>query len=250
MPTYSEMEAMLYELTESDLADLYEMYKADGPPPQYSDYEMPTYSEMEAYLYGLSESDLAELYDMYKAYGPPPTKEGELAQEGEDGTAPPPKGEGEGEGPPPAYYEYYLDYDYLTYSEAKAALYALSESDLEELYAAYKAYGPPPMDMMYAQEGEEGTAPPPKDEGEEGTAPPPKYEGEEGTAPPPKYEGEGPPPAYYGYDLPYELTYSEMDAMYEMFKAYGMPSEEDLEAMYAFYKEYGMEGLDEAAKEE
>jgi len=84
----------------------------------------------------------------------------------------------------------------------------------------YKAYGPPPMEL--AQEGEDGTAPPPK-------------------------EG---PPAYYGYYLPYDLTYSEMDAMYEMYKAYGMPSEEDLEAMYAFYKEYGMEGLYEAAAEE
>jgi len=41
-----------------------------------------------------------------------------------------------------------------------------------------------------------------------------------------------------------------MDAMYEMYKAYGAPTEEDLEAMYAFYKEYGMEGLYEAATEE
>jgi len=101
-------------------------------------------------------------------------------------------------------------------------------SELEELYALYKA-GPPEL----AQEGEDGTAPPPKDE--------------DGTAPPPK---DGPPPAYYGYYLPYDLSYSELDAMYEMFKAYGMPTESDLEAMYEFYKAYGMEGIYEAATEE
>ena len=72
-------------------------------------------------------------------------------------------------------------------------------------------------------------------------------EGEDGTAPPPK---DGPPPAYYGYYLPYDLSYSELDAMYEMFKAYGMPTESDLEAMYEFYKAYGMEGIYEAATEE
>ena len=38
--------------------------------------------------------------------------------------------------------------------------------------------------------------------------------------------------------------------MYEMFKAYGMPTESDLEAMYEFYKAYGMEGIYEAATEE
>ena len=102
----------------------------------------------------------------------------------------------------------------------------------------YKA-GPPELAQEYyseleelAQEGEDGTAPPPKDE--------------DGTAPPPK-DG---PPAYYGYYLPYDLSYSELDAMYEMFKAYGMPTESDLEAMYEFYKAYGMEGIYEAATEE
>merc|ERR1711878_36091 len=83
-----------------------------------------------------------------------------------------------------------------------------------------------------AQQGEEGTAPHPKD------------------GPPPADDGYGPPPAYGGYYLPYDLTESELDAMYEMFKAYGMPTESDLEAMYEFYKAYGMEGIYEAATEE
>ena len=259
LPTYSEFEAMLYELSESELADLYEMYKAYGPPPPPKDeeaaqeydlpsysavkshvekygvpsdleaaqeYELPTYSEMEALLYGLSDSELADLYEMYKAYGPPPPKpEAELAQEYELPSYSEAKEHVEKYGVPSdleAAQE--GDYELPTYSEMEALLYGLSESELEDLYAMYKAYGPPPKpEAELAQEGEDGTAPPPKPEG---------------------------PPAYYGYYLPYDLTESEMDAMYEMYKAYGAPTEEDLEAMYAFYKEYGMEGLYEAATEE
>ena len=41
-----------------------------------------------------------------------------------------------------------------------------------------------------------------------------------------------------------------MDAMYDMFMYYGAPTESDLQAMYDFYKAYGMEGLYEAAKYE
>ena len=219
MPTYSEVKAELYALSDSELEDLYAMYKAYGPPPPKDElaqeYDMPTYSEAKAHLYeyglpdelaqeptysevkaelyALSDSELEDLYAMYKAYGPP---ELELAQE----------------------------YEMPTYSELKAELYALSDSELEELYAMYKAYGPPPpKGDELAQEGEDGTAPPPKD---------------------------GPPPAYGGYYLPYDITESELDAMYEMFKAYGMPTDEDLEAMYEFYKAYGMEGIYEAATEE
>jgi len=233
MPTYSEMEAMLYGLSDSELADLYEMYKAYGPPPkpeapaelaQEGDYELPTYSEFEAMLYELSESELADLYEMYKAYGPPPPpKDEEAAQEYDLPSYSAVKSHVEKYGVP-SDLEAAQEYELPTYSEMEALLYGLSESELEDLYAMYKAYGPPPKpEAELAQEGEDGTAPPPKPEG---------------------------PPAYYGYYLPYDLTESEMDAMYEMYKAYGAPTEEDLEAMYAFYKEYGMEGLYEAATEE
>merc|ERR1712001_616877 len=56
LPTYSEFEAMLYELSESELAAMYEMYKAYGPPPPPKDeeaaqeYDLPSYSEAKSHV--------------------------------------------------------------------------------------------------------------------------------------------------------------------------------------------------------
>merc|ERR1712241_1267230 len=81
MPSYTELKAELYALSDSELEALYEMYKAygpPGPPPKDELAQEPTYSDLKAEIYALSDSELEALYEMYKAYGPP---ELALAQE-------------------------------------------------------------------------------------------------------------------------------------------------------------------------
>merc|ERR1712045_519964 len=97
--------------------------------------------------------------------------------------------------------------------------------ELEALYAAYKAYGPPPAELAQEPTYSDVKA------HLYAYGPPSDLEAAQ------EYDG----PTYSEFMAAlYELTDSEIDELYEMYKAYGMPSEEDLEAMYAFYKEYGM----------